>query len=104
MKLLKDNPRVFSIQTGTPFWHASEKNDRALIMNDNGILPDTFSNGDFFAIISRNVEASLGFSRPDQTQGTVFNSIEAPGHRYHWQDTAVRSQIEDFLNGIFMAK
>lgn len=100
MKLLKDNPRVFSIQTGTPFWHTNLKNDRTLIINDNGVLPDTFSSGDFFTIVSRNIEVMLGFARPDNNKGTILNFFAAPGHTYSWEELAVRRQIENFLETV----
>jgi len=98
MKILHDNKRVFSIQTGTPFWHASETNDRTLTINSNGSLPDTFASGDFFTMISRNVESILGFSTFDTSQGHILNLFAAPGHTYTWEDPVVRNQIEDFLN------
>lgn len=98
MKILRDNPQVFSVQTGTPFWHASETNGRTLIINDNGNLSDTFASGDFFTIISRNVEALLGFSKFDTSQGYILNLFAAPGHTYTWEDPTVRNQIEVFLD------
>ena len=36
MGILKDEPRVYSIQTGTPFWHKPVDLDRTLLMNSNG--------------------------------------------------------------------
>ena len=31
MGILKDNPQVYSIQTGPPFWHKSTESERALV-------------------------------------------------------------------------
>jgi len=45
MSILRDNPRVYSIQTGTPFWHRPLSLDRTLLMNSNGKTIDTFSHG-----------------------------------------------------------
>ena len=98
MKILRDSPQVFSIQTGTPFWHAGETNGRTLIINNNGGLPDTFASGDLFTMISRNVEALLGFSKFDTSQGHILNLFAAPGHTYTWEDPTVRNQIEVFLD------
>ncbi|MFC1946270.1 hypothetical protein ACFLW1_03655, partial [Chloroflexota bacterium] len=35
MVMLKDNPRVFSIQTGIPFWHRPQAVARTLVLNSN---------------------------------------------------------------------
>ncbi|MFH1638945.1 MAG: hypothetical protein ABIB93_01325 [Chloroflexota bacterium] len=98
MEILKDNPQVYSIQTGTPFWHKNTKNERILVINNNGLQPDSFSNGDFFTLISKNIEIFLGFSPPQPKVGTVLNIFTAPGHTYSWQNPVVRRQIEEFLN------
>lgn len=97
MKILHGNPQVYSIQTGTPFWHEDDENSRTLIINNNGIVPDTFANGDFFTMISRNVETLFGFSTFDASKGHVLNLFAAPGHTYTWEDLTVRNKIENFL-------
>ncbi len=101
MSILKDNPRVFSIQTGTPFWHKVENVDRTLIINDNGFIPDTFHNGDVFIIISSNLEIMYGYRKPGQDTGTILNFCAAPGHTYSWQNVAVRGRIQGFLDKNF---
>ena len=40
MGILKNDPRVYSIQTGTPFWHKSSSLERTLLMNTNGATMD----------------------------------------------------------------
>lgn len=104
MKLTKDNPQVYSIQTGTPFWHRPCQMERTLVINDNGRNPDSFSNGDFFKIIASNLENLLGFSEYDEESGNFLTYLEAPGHSYSWQDTLVRERINEFLNKNFNAK
>lgn len=98
MLILGDNQQVYSIQLGPPFWNGSTISDRALVLRSNGIVDDTFSQGDIITIISINVEAMLGISQEDP--GNILLYIGAPGHDYRWQHPAVRSQIIDFLEGM----
>jgi pimeloyl-ACP methyl ester carboxylesterase len=98
MLILRDNQQVYSIQLGPPFWNGSTISDRALVLRSNGIVDDTFSQGDIITIISINVETMLGISQEDP--GNILLYIGAPGHDYRWQHPAVRSQIIDFLEGM----
>jgi hypothetical protein len=97
MAMLPDNQRVFSIQTGPPFWHSSSKLDRQLILTDNGIMPDSFSQGDFITMARANLRTWFGLVGPEGS-GTILLHVQAPGHRYGWSYPEVRSRIEDFLN------
>ncbi len=45
MSLLKNNERVYSILTGTPFWHQPLTEERTLRLNNNGIRPDSLNRG-----------------------------------------------------------
>ena len=101
MSILEDNPRVYSIQTGPPFWHRSIKAERTLVVDDNGIVPDSFSQGDFVNIIVGNLKALFGLSKPEDESGTIFYHVRAPGHDYWWQYPKVYSQITDFLQQNF---
>ena len=97
LNILGDNPRVYSIQTGPPFWHANIMSDRTLIMTDNGITPDSFSRGDFLAMVRANLKALIGLSQPEEDSGTILHFLRAPGHDYQWQYPEVSSQIKNFL-------
>lgn len=96
MNILKDNPQVYSIQTGPPFWYKNAVQDRTLVIRSNGVIPDAFSQGDLFTIVCVNLESFLGFSRPEDS-GKILLYVGAPGHEYWWQDVAVNSQITNFL-------
>jgi hypothetical protein len=100
MNLLKDNERVFSIQTGSPFWQKNTIRDRTIVVNDNGVIPDTFSRGDFFTVIKSSLQSLLGNKQPED-QGKILNVLSAPGHEYWWQNPKVFSQIGYFLEEYF---
>lgn len=96
MRILKNNRQVYSIQLGPPFWSGSILSDRSLVLRSNGVVPDSFSQGDMFTIIRTSLEAMFGISRDNP--GHILLYLGAPGHDYHWEYEAVRSQITDFLN------
>jgi hypothetical protein len=100
---LKDNPRVYSIQTGPPFWYKNTKLDRKLVLTSNGIIPDSFSRGDLLTMICTTLENMLGFSQ-QQYAGHILNHVGAPGHDYWWQYPEVYSQITSFLDKNFGLK
>ncbi len=104
MSVLKDNPQVYSIQTGPPFWHQNTMLDRTLIMTDNGIIPDSFSRGDFLTIIRANLKAIFGLSQPKDSSGRVLHYVGAPGHDYRWQSPGVCSPVINFLDDNFGIK
>jgi len=101
MGVLRDNPQVYSIQTGPPFWHKNIMLDRTLVLNSNGIVPDSFSQGDFFTMIGANLKALLGLSQPEDNSGRILYYVRAPGHEYQWQYPGVYSEILGFLDEIF---
>ena len=100
---LQDNQQVYSIQTGTPFWHGTAANERKLVLNDNGTGSDAFCQGDIPAMVWASLRSSLGITRPDDRPGTIFLHLKAPGHDYSWQYPGVCSQIKEFLTGNFEA-
>ncbi|MCX6010650.1 MAG: hypothetical protein NT134_00025, partial [Chloroflexi bacterium] len=51
MVIMGDNPRVYSIQAGPPFWHETITKERSLIMMGNGVSVDTLSYGNGFGFI-----------------------------------------------------
>ena len=99
MSLLRNNPRVYSIQTGPPFWHKTVMLERTLVLQSNSIMPDYFSRGDILTLICANLEGLFGFS-PDEA-GRILVYLRAPGHEYWWQDPGVYSQITSFLQQNF---
>ncbi|UCG54540.1 MAG: hypothetical protein JSV32_08180 [Dehalococcoidia bacterium] len=96
MQILKDNPQVYCLQLGPPFWNDNTKLDRMLVLRSNGSAPDSFSQGDIITIIRTNLEALLGISQ--EYPGHVLFYIGAPGHDYSWQYEGVRSQVLAFLD------
>ena len=104
MGILADNPRVYSIQTGPPFWHKTEGRARTLVLTNNGLTPDTFSQGDIFTMVSISLEDLLGFSRSRDMSGNVLYYVGAPGHDYRWQYPSVYDQITRFIHSNFSVK
>jgi hypothetical protein len=104
MVILTDNPQVYSIQTGHPFWHENITLKRTLVLTDNGITPDSFSNGHFLTMARANLIALFSLLEPEDAHGTIGHVVRAPGHDYRWQHPRVYSQIEDFLNKNFGVK
>lgn len=101
MGILKDKPQVYSIQTGTPFWHKPTALDRTLLMNSNGRGIDTFSYGNVPAMIWATIKGWLGLSSPDDNPGDILSWLKAPGHDYSWQYPGVYSEVVNFLTSNF---
>jgi hypothetical protein len=99
LRLLRENPRVFAIETGPPVWHPSLEFARTLVIQNNGVQPDTFSNGDIILIMRANIESAFGIYKGGK--GDILLYIGAPGHFYSWDYPAVRAQVVDFLTTKF---
>jgi hypothetical protein len=97
MNILRDNQRVYSIQTGPPFWHQTMVKDRTLVMDDNGLYPDTFTRGEVATMIWTSLQEAAGVPQPPENTGRVLFFLRAPGHDYQWEYPEVNSQISDFL-------
>ena len=104
MGILKDNPRVYSIQTGPPFWHKNPAMDRTLVITDNGIMADSFSQGDILTMIGANIKILFGLAEPDYNYGDILYYVRAPGHDYQWNYPGVYSEILGFLRQNFGVK
>jgi len=104
MTILGDNPQVYSIQTGPPFWHKQGTLERALVLTGNGVLPDSFSQGDLVAMTVASLRALFGLPQSGDDRGTVLYHIRAPGHDYWWQHPKVYSEITTFLKCNFSIK
>jgi hypothetical protein len=101
MGLLKNDTRVYSIQTGTPFWHKTAAFDRTLLMNNNGATRDTFSYGDVPAMVWTTVKSWFGVATPEDKAGHVMFWLKAPGHDYSWQYPGVYNKIVEFIKANF---
>jgi hypothetical protein len=104
MSLLRNNAQVYSIQTGTPFWHKPTSLDRTLLMNSNGKTIDTFSYGNVRAVLWATVKGWFGLLSPEDNPGTILSWLRAPGHEYSWQYPGVCSEVVRFLEENFGAK
>ena len=104
LNILKDNPRVYSIQTGPPFWYKDTKLDRKLVLKSSGIIPDSFSEGDIFTMLGATLEDMLGFPRLQGESGNILLYVGAPGHDYWWQYPGVSPEITRFLHENFGVK
>jgi len=104
MNILADNSQVYGILTGPPFWYKTNKLDRTLVMTDNGIIPDGFTQGDILAIIWGQVKYWFRLAPPVDDFGTPPHYSGAPGHDYWWQYPEVRSRITNFLDENFGVK
>jgi len=104
MNILADNPQVYSIQTGPPSWYENMVLDRTLLLTNNGIVPDSYSQGDFWAIAWGNLRHWFHLSEPIDDFGTAPHYVGAPGHDYWWQYPEVCSQITNFLQQNFGVK
>jgi hypothetical protein len=101
MAILKDKDRVYSIQTGTPFWHKPTELERTLLINSNGRGLDTFSKGNIPAMVWATVKSWFGLKSPDENPGNILTWLKAPGHDYSWQYPGVYSAIVKFLDSNF---
>jgi hypothetical protein len=104
MVILKDDPQVYSIQTGTPFWHKPAKLDRTLLLNSNGAAVDTFSYGDVPAMVWATVKSWFGLSSPSDKEGNILLWLKAPGHDYSWQYPGVYNNVVNFIKKNFGSK
>ena len=101
MAMSQGRPRVYSIQTGTPFWHKPGDLQNTLLINSNGAAMDTFSYGNVPAMIWATVKGWFGISSPEDNPGNILKWLKAPGHDYSWQYPGVCSKVIDFLNENF---
>jgi hypothetical protein len=109
---LKDNPNVYSIQVGIPFWHRVHEVGHSLVIDNSGIGSDALADRDLVAIIKSNWGKLLMLNHvPAFTPVDWFISraaliltsykfglgLLAPGHEYMWEYPGVGPVIEAFL-------
>jgi hypothetical protein len=104
MDILKGNTRVYSIQTGTPFWYQPKVLDRKLLMNSNGRGIDTFSYGNLPAMVWATLKGWFGMTSPEENVGDILNWLKAPGHDYSWEYPGVSFAVRQFLEANFPNK
>lgn len=104
MNILRDNPQVYSIQTGPPFWHQNVMLERTLVLDNNGRYPDSFSRGDIPAMVWTSLKDVLGLPQSEESSGRILFFLRAPGHDYRWQYPGVYAQITSFLEQNFSFK
>ena len=98
MNDLQHNSQVYCIQTGPPFWRQPLLQERTLILDNNGITADSFSQGDILSMFWASLKATVGLYPPENDHGNVLYFVRAPGHDYRWHYPNVYSRITDFLN------
>jgi hypothetical protein len=96
MALLINNPSVFSIQTGSPFWHTNRTQIRTVLLKSNGFVPDSFSQGDLVTILTSSFKSLFELNEPE-LEGNILGFLSAPGHEYWWQYPGVGKPIVSFL-------
>ncbi len=109
---LKDNPKVYSIQVGIPFWHRVHEVTRSLVIDNSGIGSDALTDRNLVAIIKSNWAKLFILNHvPFFTPVDWFISrsvlilasynfglgLHAPGHEYMWEYPGVGPVIEAFL-------
>jgi hypothetical protein len=97
---LKHGQNVYNIATGPPFYYQMRHHGRTLILDDNGEVPDSFSQGDFGTILRSNLSAIFRLDRGNRPLGDVMGNIRAPGHYYGWEQPKVAADITRFMLGV----
>jgi hypothetical protein len=96
---LIDNSNVYSIQTGPTPVQSTTEHERSLVLRHNGLIADSFSQGDVFTIFRSNLEALFGINQ--QYPGDIMFYIGAPGHYYSWEYQGLQDKVNDFLLASF---
>lgn len=104
MKYFRDNPNVYSVQTGCPFWYKTTDQARTLRLSGNGNGPDAFSYGNIPGMIWCTFKGWFGMESPEENAGNVLKSFRAPGHDYTWSYDAIRNGITEFFKENFPKK
>lgn len=104
MGYFRDNPNVYSIQTGNPFWYKEVVQERTLRINSNGRGTDSFSYGNVPSMIWATVKSWFGLTSPKDDPGNILKFFKAPGHDYSWQYPGISGAITGFLEDNFAKK
>jgi hypothetical protein len=105
MELEAANTRLYSIQAGVPFWYTGPSGERTLVVENNGIMPDTLGRGDFLAAVRANLTRLPSTSPIEEGSVRILDwYFKMPGHTYTWEHLGVQSQITSFLKENFDRK
>jgi len=109
---LENNPGVYSIQVGIPFWHRVSKTSRSLVIDNNGVRADALTERDLLRLLKANAVKMFiinhvpSFTPIDWviTRAILvfgpYNlglGLQAPGHEYMWEYPGVGPVMEAFL-------
>ena len=109
---LEDNPEVYSIQVGRPFWYQGLQVGQSLVIDNNGIGADAVTGRDLVALFKTNwarlfimnhVPSFTPFDWLITRAVLIFGpskygfGLRAPGHEYMWEYPGVGPVIEAFL-------
>lgn len=97
MRYLQDNPRVFSIVGGPPFFQPSLESEQTLVLRSNGEVPDSWSQGPRRTIAQAFGAAPLKWLASGM-RGKIANYVKTPGHMYEWTYPQVQAQIVQFMS------
>ena len=106
MALGAENPRLYSIQAGRPFWYTETGGERSLVIRDNGVMPDILDSSGILSFLWTLAKANVGrlpsTSPPEEGSfQAVAWYLKAPGHTYTWSHPGVQSRISAFLKQNF---
>ncbi len=95
IRKLKDNNRVYAIQTGPLPLQRCINFERSLVTRHNGRHSDCLSTGNIFALIWANLKALIGIEQ--EHPGRFLLRFGAPGHHYSWEYEGFRDKVTGFL-------
>ena len=106
MQLEAANPQLYSIQAGVPFWYTDPSGERTLVIENNGTISDTFSEGSswtfLWAFFKSNLEQFPSTSPHEEGSIRLLNwYFKMPGHTYTWEYPEIRSCTQAFLEENF---
>ncbi len=95
IRKLKDNNRVYAIQTGPLPLQRCINFERSLVTRHNGRHSDSLSTGNIFAVIWANLKTLMGIEQ--EHPGKFLLRFGAPGHHYSWEYEGFRDKVTGFL-------
>jgi len=107
MRLLPQNDTFYSIQAGRyPRYNPSfNSDDRTLLIEDNGEQPDSWSQGNLWAIMQANLAHPPSSSPSEEGSLQILSwYLIVPGHVYTWELPGLRTDICVFLDTAFAGR
>lgn len=102
---LESSSRVYSIEAGQFWWYRKPSSSQTLLINDNGVTPDSLSHGEVLQILRANLPHLPRTYKPSGGSikiGPYF--FRVPGHEYTWGLPGVQAQITNFVEENFERK